>query len=243
MLKVVGLARFPVKGLGGETLESTPVLAGLGFPGDRIFGFRLTDRPPLSESKHDFAQGLNHPELACLRVRYRESPPLLAISSNKRLLAEIEVPAEAPRLEAAITEFLRDKTGRITPLQLLRGRYPDEPAAHVSILTLASLRALEAKLGRPVEVARLRMNLLLDDPVSTPWWEFEQVGRVITIGTARLRIEARLPRCRAPDANPTTGERDLHLVRTLRTEFGHEDLGVLATVVQDGHITLGDECR
>ena len=50
----------------------------------------------------------------------------------------------------------------------------------------------------------------------------------------------RTGRCRATDANPESGERDVEMLDLLKRTVGHTDVGVYAQVIRGGHVSLGD---
>jgi uncharacterized protein YcbX len=114
----------------------------------------------------------------------------------------------------------------------------DAPFASISVLNLASLRALGQKLGQQLDPRRFRGNLWLDG--LAPWEEFDLVGKTLSIGTARLEIVERITRCRATEANPDTGARDANTLRALEDGWGHQDFGVYAMVRTGGPIAIGD---
>ena len=114
----------------------------------------------------------------------------------------------------------------------------DSDFPSVSIMNLATHRAVEQKLGRPLDIRRWRGNLWLDG--LAPWQEFEWLGTDITIGAVTLRPIERIERCMATAANPETGLRDADTLGILDT-WGHRDFGLRAEVRIGGTLTLGDE--
>nr|WP_302848555.1 MOSC domain-containing protein [Rhodobacter calidifons] len=76
-----------------------------------------------------------------------------------------------------------------------------------------------------------------------PWAELDLIGTEIAIGTARLRIEEPIGRCRATGANPETGLQDADTMGALETGYGHTDFGVFARVIAGGRIAVNDEVR
>ena len=109
----------------------------------------------------------------------------------------------------------------------------------VSIINLASVAAVEAAVGAPVNPLRFRGNLYVDGWPA--WHEFSLVGRVLTVGkNAQLKVVKRIQRCAATDVDPDTGIRDLSIPRTLLENFGHTDCGVYAEVITPGTLTIGD---
>ena len=108
----------------------------------------------------------------------------------------------------------------------------------VSLINLASITALEAVVGAPVDPLRFRANVYLEEvPASS---ELDWVGSEIALGGARLRIIAAITRCAATEVNPATAERDLDIVGALQRGFGHNQMCIYAEVLAGGEIAIGD---
>jgi uncharacterized protein len=112
------------------------------------------------------------------------------------------------------------------------------PEPYVAIANHSSNRALGQRLGQELSIHRWRANLWLDG--LAPWEEFDLLGREITIGPTRLRIEERITRCRATSANPQTGRTDADTLGALEDGYGHQDFGVYARVIAGGTVQTGD---
>jgi uncharacterized protein YcbX len=69
------------------------------------------------------------------------------------------------------------------------------------------------------------------------------IGLDIRIGTAHLRVEEPIGRCRATGANPDTGAQDADTMGALEAGYGHTDFGVFARVIGSGQIAVGNEVR
>jgi len=108
----------------------------------------------------------------------------------------------------------------------------------VSIMTNASHRAVEGRLGRKLEQERWRGNIWLDGPAA--WEEMEWVGKRIRIGSAVLEVHEPIQRCKHTMANPKTGQRDTDTLEILREGWDHQYFGMYATVIEDGNVSLGD---
>ena len=109
----------------------------------------------------------------------------------------------------------------------------------VSVVNLASVRALADAAGQDLHPLRFRANIHLDGLAA--WEELGWVGREVRIGGLRLRGALRTKRCAAIDVDPLTATRDTHLPRVLSRNFGHPDLGIYLEVLEDGQIDVGDE--
>jgi uncharacterized protein YcbX len=114
----------------------------------------------------------------------------------------------------------------------------DSDFPSVSIMNMASHRAVSQKIGRPVESERWRGNIWLDG--LAPWEEFDWIGRDLRIGAAMLRIREPIVRCMHTTANPVSGIRDTDTLGALEDGWGHQDFGVNAEVVQSGTVSVND---
>lgn len=107
----------------------------------------------------------------------------------------------------------------------------------VSLLGTASVAAVEAGAGRPVEPERFRPNVLFS--TSRAYVEDDLVGRRVRLGTAVLTVTMTSPRCVMVDAETA----DLPAAPGVLRAVGraHEAcLGVIADVVQPGVVRVGD---
>jgi uncharacterized protein YcbX len=109
---------------------------------------------------------------------------------------------------------------------------------YVSLINHASIAALEAAIGAPVDPIRFRANVYFDG--APAWSEHDWINREITLGDARLRVISPITRCAATQVNPVTAKRDLDIVAALGRAFGHINMGVYAEVVAGGEVALGD---
>ncbi|MFN3262377.1 MAG: MOSC domain-containing protein [Pikeienuella sp.] len=233
---LAAIARFPVKGLGGETLASATLLEGRGVEGDRVFGFAhaVSEAAPEGWARpREFATPRRAPELARVAVSLRAGG-LLAASHG--MLGDIQGEPDA------LADWLGPLAGPMAPLRLVRagaGAIHDTPEGHVSVGSLASLRALSDLAGVAPDPRRFRMNLWLEG--FAPWEERGWSG--IVLDPVRLRVIAPVERCAAPDANPETGRRDADLCGALHARFGHAEFGVYAQVETGGEIAPGAEAQ
>ena len=109
---------------------------------------------------------------------------------------------------------------------------------YVSLINRASIAALEAAMGVPVDPIRFRANVYFDGV--TAWSEHDWINSEISLGGARLRVISPITRCAATQVNPVTAKRDLDIVAALGRAFGHINMGVYAEVVAGGEIAVGD---
>ena len=116
-------------------------------------------------------------------------------------------------VEGPWTEALTAYAGR--PIRLVR--CVSEGAAidvlPITLLSTGSLRRLAREVGGPVDAARFRAGLVLDNSLEHE--EDNWDGRQLRIGTALLRVRTPVPRCAITGFNPTSGQRDQDVMKGL----------------------------
>lgn len=242
-VRLAQIWRYPIKGIGHEPLETATLTANAPMPNDRAWALRHEGAPKRSgwQPRRDFLVVANAPKLAQVSARTR-SDGSIALTHPDRPTQRFALPGDAARLIDWVRPLWPD--GAPAPADLVaapaRGM-GDNGAAEVSILNLASLRALSGILGKTLEIERFRGNLVLDG--LGPWDEFGLVGTSLRIGDVQLTVTARIERCRATEASPASGTRDTQPLRALHTEYGHRDFGVYARVTTGGTIEIGNEVQ
>ena len=234
--------RHPIKGVGAERLAHVGLHVDRPLPLDRAWA--------VLEEGGEAADGWR----ACRNfIRGAKAPSLMAITAQCEgdtiHLAHPDRPdlTITPGDEAAsgaLIAWLRPiyPADRRAPAALVKAPpsgMSDAPYASVAILNLASLRALSQKLGQDLDPRRFRGNLWLDG--LAPWEEFDLVGKRLQIAEAVLDVIEPITRCRATEANPATGRRDLALLSALEDGWGHTDFGIYAMVRRAGRVATGDK--
>lgn len=245
-MRIEHIYRYPVKGLTAEALEAVTLAAGECLPHDRRFALAQGDAAfdlaaPAWAPKRNFGCLAYNARLALLHTAFDPHSGTLAIRppAGPPLFGDTRTAAG----RAAIAAFLADHLGaeaRGAPLfvEAPGHNFTDVAQKCVSIIGLASLRALEDATGETLDPLRFRANIYVSG--GAPWAEFGLLGQEIQLGGARLRVFKRIIRCPATEVNPTTGERDAAPPQALRRHFGHADLGVYAEVLEGGRVAVGD---
>lgn len=245
MARLAQIWRYPVKSHGREAIASARLTAGECLPGDRIWAIAhdasKADNSAWS-SCSGFTRVASSPALAAIRSELHEDGQTITLSHPAQDTLTV-VPDMQPD---TLLDWVRPLTAkdRAAPARVIRvpGRgMTDSDYPSLTIGNLASHRAVEGRLGRPLQVERWRANLWLDDMPA--WEEFDWIGREIQIGAATLRIVERTGRCAAPSANPDTGRRDTDLLSFLDQQWQHTDFCVHAEVTQSGPIAIGDTAK
>lgn len=248
--RLVRLYRYPVKGLSAEPLAEARLTAGAHFPGDRLFAIEngpsgFDPASPEHQPKDRFLVLARHAALARLRTRFDEADGSLSIVEDEIEVARGDLSSAAGR--KAIEDFFRMMFGAelAGPPRILAGpdgfRFMDSRSGFVSIINLATVRALETETGVAIDPIRFRANLYVDGVPA--FAEFDWVGRRIAIGETVLRGLKRTERCAATTVNPRSAVRDLMIPAVLMRTYGHADCGIYCAVAQGGRIAPGDPLR
>jgi uncharacterized protein len=246
MITVASLARHPVKGFPPEALAAIALVAGAGFPGDRLFAVEngpsgFDPAAPEHFPKIKYLQTMRNPGLWGLDLAWDATIRRLTLARDGQTLAAGSVDTAEGR--EAIESVLQGLLGAEArgPLRLIEGRgwqFMDSRKGFVSIIGRATLDALSARAQADLDPRRFRANVWVEG--LDPWAEFALVGKRVRLGGAVLEVTHRIDRCRAVDANPATGRHDTDLVGLLERAFGHHDVGVYARVLSGGRVAVGD---
>lgn len=243
--QIKGLYRYPVKGLSPEPLQLAPLRIGRTLPSDRRYaiengpsGFDPT--APAWMPKTNFLMLMRNERLAGLRSHFEDGQNLLTIHRDGKLVASgnLETADGRAAIEAFFVEnFAGELKGAPKVLSGRDHSFSDVARKVVSIINLASVRAIEAMVGVTVNPLRFRANLYVEGWPA--WHEADLVGRTLAVGSARLSVVKRITRCAAVDVDPQTAVRDLEIPKTLMRRFGNNDCGIYAEVIADGEIGIG----
>jgi uncharacterized protein YcbX len=245
---VAAIFRHPVKGFTPESLTHVDLAPGEGFPHDRVYAVEngasgFDPAAPAWVSKQKFTVLAAIPKVAQARTRYDDATGVLTAEAPG-------LPTFAGRLgEAAGREAFAAWLGSLLDPEDVRGplkvvdargefRFTDHPLGQVSIINLASVRDLSAKMGVEVDPLRFRGNLYVEGWPA--WAENDWEGRELMVGWARATVFKPIVRCAAPDVDPATGVADLEITKALHANYGHLLCGVYVRMTTAGRVGLGD---
>ncbi|MEM9783540.1 MAG: MOSC domain-containing protein [Pseudomonadota bacterium] len=237
--------RHPIKGIGAEALETVTLSAGEVLPWDRRYALAhahsLYDAAaPAWVKRRNFVVQAHVAEL--IRVEASLDEASGAVTLTHPTLAPVTADPATDEGAAVLTAWIEPLAASYQPGPWQVAHVPgqaltDMEPPYVSILSRASARALSQRAGVTLGERRFRGNLWLDG--LDAWVEEEWIGREITIGAARLRVDEPIGRCKATTAGPS-GSYDHPTLETLRAARGHTEFGVYATVIEGGTVALGD---
>jgi uncharacterized protein YcbX len=245
--RIAALYRHPVKGFTPERLEAADLVAGACFPCDRLYA--VEDGPsgfdpaaPGHISKMKFTVLARIAQVAKVRTAYDEASGVLSAVAEgwPDFAGDLRDDVGRRGFEAWLTAFLGDEARG--ELRVIEGpgahRFMDSRSGYVSIINLASVRDLEARLGVPVDPLRFRANLYVEGWPA--WIENDWTGRTLTVGGAAAEVLKPIVRCAATHVDPVTAQRDIEVVKALFDNYGHMFCGIYVDVTQAGRVAQGD---
>ncbi len=242
------IRRHPIKSIGGERIAEVTLQASRPLPGDRLWALlheggerHAAVDPARWLPKSCFLQGAKAAPLQAVSGGWGTPEPGRQITLTHPDLPDLcfDPETEGDVLAQWVRPLWPDTFPAPSRLVRATTAWADVSQPYVSILSRASLAAIEAATGLDIGTERWRGNFWIDG------WEAQHeralVGRILTIGGAELRVVEPITRCPATSANTLTGRHDLDMPATLEKLFGHRDFGVYAQVVTGGTVRIGDE--
>jgi uncharacterized protein YcbX len=223
---VTALRRYPVKSMGGEALE-VAALDARGVVGDRWYA--------VEDDEGHFASGKD-------TTRFRRRDAVFDYAARTERDGRVTVSRSESRWhvdDRCLAERLSTEMGtavRITP----EGVVPHQDMGAVSIVSTATLRWCAQQWGGSPDARRLRANIVVE--AEEPFAEERWLHRELELGSTRLHVVERVPRCRMIDIGQDGVEPGAKWLRCLGRER-EMCLAVYADVTRPGRITIGDEPR
>lgn len=246
MATVTEIYRYPVKGLSAEPLPHVALTPGRTIPFDRAWAIEngpsgFDPAEPKTLPKICFLMLMRNERLAQLATVLDDATRTLSIRQNGDVKLQARLDTGEGR--RAIEDFFRafaadDLRGPPKVLEAPGHSFSDTAAPVLSLINLATVRAIGDALGAEVNPLRFRGNLYVEGLPA--WSEFDWVGKRVKIGAVDLIATKRIDRCAATNVNPVTAARDMAIPKTLLQAFGHADCAVYLRVEARGTLFVGD---
>lgn len=237
--------RHPIKSHGHEPMRSVRLEPGKTLPWDRRWAVRheyaKTDGTDWADCMN-FSRAAKAPSLMAIQAETDEDTGTVTLTHPDRPPLRFNPDRDLDAFLDWVKPLM--PTGRAQSQGIVRvpdRGMTDSDYPSISIMNLASNKALSDRIGQQLDLRRWRGNIWLDGP--EPWAEFNWVGKTLGIGDADVEIIEPIERCNATMANPDTGRRDAETLRALNDGWGHQDMGVLGIVRSAGTVRIGDEAR
>lgn len=243
---VAEIWRHPIKSHGHERIDQVELTAGKCLPWDRRWAVAHerscfdADRARW-EPCTEFTRAASSPRLQAIQCFTDPAFRSLTLSHPDR--PELTINPDDDGDASTFIQWVMpiSNGGRYLPARLVRAASPmtDTDYQSISLINMASHRAVEAQIGHALSPLRWRGNFLIEG--FEAWAENDLIGKRLRIGAAELEVMERIGRCNATMANPETGEKDANTLAALRDGFGRTDCGVYAVVLKDGLVCQDDQ--
>ncbi|GAA1666622.1 MOSC domain-containing protein [Glycomyces endophyticus] len=222
------LWRYPVKGLRGESLRSA-VVDSEGLAGDRLLGLY---EPGTDKS----VWGGSHPKMMAWEAAHPAQCSNADSSAGDPVFYESGGAAwglDDPGLPARLAETIDAPKG--VEIRRTRGS-----AGRMLVVFEASLRKLSEQMGREIESARFRPNVVVEADLA-PFAEYDlEPGMRIRLGDFDFTLQKPCERCVLPSWTPDgSNERDKELHRHIITELDNH-FGIYVTTAERAVVRVGD---
>ena len=242
----------PVKSVSFQSIKSSNIKKKLGMPNDRIFAFsrgidvkqsKLIENNPNERKLNNFLTLKNSPVLNKYNFFYKNEK--LTLTYQEKELVTISPDNEEERL--LLTNKLTElETSLIKPITLLKNKdFPFYDTSHsnkifnsMSLINLKSVDDFESKINQKVEFERFRANFYVEG--IDAWEERNWIGKIIKINNVSFKVEKNIPRCVAINLKPKT-DTTINLLKSLKDQYNHFDMGIYLTALDDGDINVGDK--
>jgi len=229
------LRRYPVKGMAGEDIEAGRVTFA-GLLGDRVYAFVDAEGP----AKFPWMTGRKGRDMILFRPRLLNELPLGPEVFSTDYSAEVVTPeGETARIDdPAFTRSLEERYNRKLGLRHSERSMMD--TAPVSVMGLATVRALSEETGMALNPLRFRTNFYVEWENDEPYFEDGLVGKEILIGEcATIRIVKKDQRCIMITLDPETAEQSPVVFETVARNHS-SCLGVYGAVLREGIVRAND---
>ena len=251
---VESLWRYPIKSMSGEAM--TEAFMGFsGFYGDRCFAFKNSS----ARKGFPYLSATVQEQMLCYRPQFRyperaAKPPNLteamsiapgvtpANAEPNDLILDVVTPSGAVVAvdDPALIEMLGEGLRGENHLTLVRSDRALTDCRPVSLISLQTVRQVEAELGIPIDKRRFRANVYLNLASDYGFAEDELVGRKLRIGSsAVIMVLERDPRCKMISLDPDTGEHNPEVLRKVAQAHA-AFAGVYCAVLVEGILTKSD---
>ena len=233
---IAQLCIYPVKSMAGISVQQAHV--GLdGILGDRQYAFVRADQA----ARNSFPWMTARESSRMLFYKPSFVQPPTPEQPEPAVRVRTPAGAECEPRDSSLQEEVAGALGQ--PVFLLKSGRGMFDCQHLSLFSLASVRALAAESGSAIDPRQFRANLYVEPASSQPFEEEAWAGCLMQIGEqVLLGVTQRDTRCMMVNLNPETGQQDPRVLRAVAQKHQGQ-AGVYANVVRPGLIHVGDAIR
>jgi uncharacterized protein len=240
----------PVKSLSFESVNSCEIKKDLGILNDRIFAFsriiksekaQLVEKNPNMRNLNNFLTLKNSPVLNKYNFSYKDKKLVLMLN-GKELISVVANDKEQKLL--LVNKLIELESSLIKPISLLQNNefpffdttHSDKVFNSISLINLNSVEDFANKIDEKVELQRFRGNFYVNG--IDAWEERNWIGKTIKINNIFFKVERHIPRCVAINLKPKTDNKALNLLKLLKKNYNHFDMGIYLRPLNDGKVEV-----
>ena len=246
----------PIKSLSFTNIESCEIKKNLGILNDRKFAFSrvvdaekalLIEKNPNERKLNNFLSLKNSPVLNKYNFTYKDNKLALILDGKEQVSI---IADDLDQRSKLINKLIDLESSLKKPIFLLKNNeFPFYDTSNsnkvfnsISLINLNSIKDLEKKINQKIELQRFRGNFYIEGLEA--WEERKWIGKIIKINNISFKIEKNIPRCSAVNLKPKTDIRDKSLLKLLKKNYDHFDMGVYLRSLDEGKIEAGNilEC-
>tara|TARA_Y100000590_G_scaffold108361_1_gene123198 strand:- start:105 stop:878 length:774 start_codon:yes stop_codon:yes gene_type:complete len=243
----------PVKSLSFQSVKSCNVKKDLGMSNDRIFAFsrgvdfekaNSIEQNPNERKLNLFLTLKNSPVLNKYNFNYENNKLTLTCQDKEIIAVNPDNLEERSLLSDKLSELEKSLSKPISLLKNNNFPFYDTSSSNkvfnsISLINLNSIKDFEKKINERVEFQRFRGNFYIDGV--GPWEERKWINKIIKINNVSFRVEKNIPRCVAINLKPKTDDNSLNLLKSLKKNYDHFDMGLYLTALENGKIDVGNK--
>jgi uncharacterized protein YcbX len=231
--RIKAIYRYPVKSMAGQQLGLAE-LGWHGFKGDRRFAFLRVG----VQSGFPWLTATKFPELIQYAPVRRVNDDSTDAPTHVRTPEGRELELQGEALQKEISDAYGSQ---VEMIQFNQGIFDE---GRVSIISRATIAAIEEEAGIRLDVARFRPNILIEPLDGKPFEEDEWLGKIISFGegpeAAAVNVYMRDERCMMINLDPTSGAQNASVLKAV-VRMNDNYAGVYATVMKAGRVSVEDK--
>ena len=247
----------PVKSISFQKIKKCEIKKDIGIIGDRIFAFaknldlnqaKLFEKSP-DERKGEWNKILTLKNSPCLNkynFLFNDEKLTFVLKDKEILTIDINQLSEREELSEKIIEL---ESSLKQPIVLMKNKkFPFFDTSiskkinfvnSVSLLNIQSINDFQKKIDKQIDTSIFRGNICIDE--IEPWKEREWIGKIIKINGVPFKVEKNIPRCVAINLKPQSDDNSFNLLKLLKKNYNHFEMGIYLTALNDGKVEVGNK--
>jgi len=239
----------PIKSLSFQSSKVLLIKKDIGIVEDRIFAFsrglkeidaKRVEKDPNSRELIHFLTLKNSPVLNKYDFKY-ENEIIVILKNNKEIASHSIL--QKDDLSKKLIELEPDLP---SPTYLLYNNlfpfYDTTSNASIlntiSLINLNSIKDFSKKIAKDIAFERFRGNIYVKNLKA--FEERNWINKIISINNTQFKVLKNIPRCSATNLKINSKEADMNLPNMLKKTYGHIDIGIYLTPLNNGKVKIGD---